>query len=566
MIIPDYSTLTGGAVVEKSIAIHYPEFHQYILNNYPEIPWKEKLYWYYNKLQTRPVCQTCGKATEFVNIKEGYRQYCCRTCMNRDPKKREQVKQTNIERYGGVAPACSAEVKNKAKRTNLKLYGVENAMQNKDIAKKSHDTNIERYGGCGNASVVLLDRYKQTNFDRYGAENVMQSQFGKTKIQDTLRDRYGVSHQSKIPTVIDKIIATRKAHTCEKYEDVLSISNEDIWTCKCPHPDCNKCQEKIYIVRGSIYRDRKRDHTEPCTKLLKECDVKTSGTSIELFVRNILDEIHISHVDNDRSSIKPKELDILIPNKKIAIECNGIQSHCYPYKEPSYHYRKYIACQKEGLQLLTIWQDQIERHPDIVKSIILSKLGIYDERIYARKCDVVEIDPKTCCQFLDQHHIQGRTSAKVHLGLKYRDVLVGVMTFGLKRGCSGDNKAQTDVWELSRFCVKQNTQIVGGAAKLISYFIKHYNPKTIYSFSSNDISDGSLYKALGFIENGQNQSYWYVDIKSMKRYHRSSFTKDAIVRRGWKDSKEGWIESEVVTEHGYFQIFDSGQTKWVLNL
>ena len=564
MIIPSYSSLTAGAAAEKSIKIRYPEFYQYLAKTYPDLSWREKLYWYFHQLTEYPVCPVCGSKTSFVNIKEGYRTYCCRTCMNRDPNKQERVRITCNEKYGGDAPACSSDIQNKMRQTNLERYGAENAMQNKSVSQKSHDTNVKKYGGCGNASVELLDKYKQTNLSKYGAENVMQTELGQTRLKETLVQKYGVAHPSQIEGVVDKIARSRRNRTLNKYDDVISISDADIWVCKCPHPECTRCIEKTYEVRGSVYRDRKRDHTERCTRLLKECNTRTSGTSIELFIRNILDEIGVSYVCNDKTIICPKELDLVIPDKHIAIECNGIQSHYYPYKEPSYHYKKYLACKQKGVQLLTIWQDQIENRPDVVRSIVRSKLGIYDRRIYARKCEVVELEPSVCCKFLDNNHIQGRTSAKVHLGLLYEGDIVCVMTFGSKRRCSGNNKSATDEWELSRFCTIMNTQVVGGAAKLLKYFIRHYHPAAIYSFSSNDISGGGLYKTLGFVECGSNQGYWYIDIKSMKRYHRSTFTKDSIVDRGWKDTKDGWTEQEVMLEHGYYQIYDSGQIKWVL--
>lgn len=57
-------------------------------------------------------------------------------------------------------------------------------------------------------------------------------------------------------------------------------------------------------------------------------------------------------------------------------------------------------------------------------------------------------------------------------------------------------------------------------------------------------SDTLLYKALGFekFNNGQT-SYWYIEHGTYKRYHRSTFAKAGIVRRGWKDKVDNtWTE------------------------
>ena len=95
-------------------------------------------------------------------------------------------------------------------------------------------------------------------------------------------------------------------------------------------------------------------------------------------------------------------------------------------------------------------------------------------------------------------------------------------------------KEHKQEWELVRFCNKLNIRVVGGASKLLKYFIKQYNPKSIVSFSMNDISNGDLYKTLGFVTDDKiTQSYWYIDPNTMKRYHRTSFTKQSIVKRGW---------------------------------
>ena len=83
----------------------------------------------------------------------------------------------------------------------------------------------------------------------------------------------------------------------------------------------------------------------------------------------------------------------------------------------------------------------------------------------------------------------------------------------------------------------------------------------------NDISDGNLYKVLGFkSDNTITGSYWYIEPKTYKRYHRTSFTKANIVKMGWRDKVDNtWTESQVMEEQGYYKIHDSGQLKWVWN-
>ena len=170
-----------------------------------------------------------------------------------------------------------------------------------------------------------------------------------------------------------------------------------------------------------------------------------------------------------------------------------------------------------------------------------------------------EVDPKECYSFLNAYHLQGASNSKVRYGLYYKDELVSVMTFGLKRKCMG-GKGE---WELHRYCNKKGVQVVGGASRLFNHFIKAHKPAFIESFSSNDISDGRLYDKLGFdMLKCEYGSYWYID-KDMNRYHRYNFRKDHLIREGFDASKS---ESTIMKERGYYKIFDTGQTKWVKEL
>lgn len=446
MIIPNIENMSGGEFRESHFKLHYPDFYKYIISNFPEdIKFHEKLYWYYNNLSDKPVCKVCGNPVVFENIKKGYRLYCSRKCMNGDPDKISQVKHTNIEKYGGVVPICSENVKRKIKRTNLERYGVENVMQN----PQSHTINTSPE-----------PRVKHKN-----------------------------TYLPQIP----------------------EFEEED--------------------------------------------------TSIELFVQNILNRYNIYYIKNDRNVLNGRELDIYIPTYNIAIECNGIYSHSPKYRDSKYHYNKYSDCLEKGIQLITLWEDQIKNKPDIVESLLLSKLGIFNERIGARECVIKEVDYKTCNNFLNENHIQGACQSKIRLGLYYKDKLVSVMTFGNPIGCSGNKNNKAHI--LKRFCSLKHLQIIGGANKLLSYYINTYQPDIIESFACNDISNGNVYEKLGFTKLQHNSSYWY--IKNMRRYHRSTFTKASIVRMGYKDKVDSsWTEREVMKELGYYRIYDCEQTKYSL--
>ena len=299
-----------------------------------------------------------------------------------------------------------------------------------------------------------------------------------------------------------------------------------------------------------------RNQSTLCTKLLP-IGQTNQGTTIELLIRDILDKYNIEYQTNIRSIILPKELDIYIPSKRIAIECNGIYWHSK--KEPSYHQNKFIECQQKGVQLLTLWEDWIRNKPEIVESIIKSKLGIIKNKVGARKCEVKLVESSVCREFLNKNHIQGFSPSAIKLGLYYNNELVSVMTFSKSRVGIGKNE---DGYELVRFCNKLNTNIIGAASKLLNYFIKQYQPKQIVSYSSNDISNGNLYKVLGFTkENKASTAYWYINQIDFQRYHRFNFRKAKLKEMGY--DTENLTESQIMSELPYWKIYDSGTIRWI---
>ena len=213
-----------------------------------------------------------------------------------------------------------------------------------------------------------MSRKNETVIKKYGSNNPFSSELVKKKIKQTNLERYGVENASMCESIKEKKIKT----SLKNYGDIY-----DTITCKYPDPSYDLCEEKTYM---------------------------------EDFIIKILKEYNIEYIQRDRNVISPKELDIYIPSKKIAIECNGIYWHSYPNKEPNFHIKKFQQCLDQGIQLISIWEDWVKTKPEIVKSIILSKLGIYSRIIYARKCNIVEVPSDICSKFLDENHIQGKTT------------------------------------------------------------------------------------------------------------------------------------------------------------
>lgn len=583
MNTPTLSDLNGAShKTVKYIKAHWPEFYEYLQTLYPNDTLPCQLYMYFNNIPEHPKC-VCGKLLEYRSPKLGFRKFCSIKCATNSEETQLKAKETNQKRYGGTGFASNS-LAQKVNNTNMERYGVENAMNCQEVKEKLENTNIQRYGvkyileseikqleaketqiekygGVGMGSSSIRKKIEHTQIEKYGGVGLQSKSIRDRGKRNNIK-RYGVEYNSQRSDVIEKSKSSRIQSIKKKYPIIQSIEwdgDMKIYICSCPHPEsCNKCSGRFKIFNEQFYR-RIQDGTELCTVLLPYQHPHQSNTSVEVFIKMILEKHNITYIQSDRNNIQPQELDFYIPSHNIGIECNGVRWHSTEYKDSRYHLNKFNTCKQRNIQLLSIWEDWIVNSPKVVESLIINKLGLTPRRIYARKCNIISIPHSQASDFLLSNHIQGPCNASVHYGLMYDGELVSLMSFGKRRPGMG-NKHNPEC-ELLRFCNKLNTSVVGGASKLLKHFMKEHLIQTIVSFSSNDISDGHLYKTLGFKPAGSNLSYWYVG-RNFKRYHRFTFCKAKLVKLGYDPNK---TEKEIMRTLPYYCIYDSGQTKWVLN-
>ena len=96
--------------------------------------------------------------------------------------------------------------------------------------------------------------------------------------------------------------------------------------------------------------------------------------------------------------------------------------------------------------------------------------------------------------------------------------------------------------------------VVGGASKLLKYFIKKENPLEITSYCDLRWSDGSLYEKLGFTLDHVSQSnYFYV--VGNRRKNRFNFRKDRLISEGYDANM---TEHEIMLSRKIYRIYDCG--------
>lgn len=319
-----------------------------------------------------------------------------------------------------------------------------------------------------------------------------------------------------------------------------------------------KCSEnfELWLHNGKI-----QNYVLRCSNCCSK-----SVSSPEHEIRNWLKDNNINYVPQYK--IKTKTIDIVIPDKKLAIEYNGLMDHSFGkskytrfnsalLENRNNHLERTILCETEGLKLIQIFENEWmnKTSKEVWKSIISTNLRI-NERIYARKCEIKEVkDNKLIQSFLNENHLQGYCKSKIKIGLFYNNELVSLMTFGKPRF------SKKYEWELIRFCNKINLSVVGGPSKLFNYFIKTYCPDTIISYCDIRVFSGEMYESLGFrLTHNSEPNYFYV--KGNNVYPRYQYQKHKLSKL-LSDFDVNKSEKENMFDNGYRRIWDCGNKVYV---
>jgi len=261
-------------------------------------------------------------------------------------------------------------------------------------------------------------------------------------------------------------------------------------------------------------------------------------------------------IKGDKKKLNGMEIDILIPSVSLGIEFDGLRWHSEKFKKDRYyHLNKTLECEKKGIKLIHIFEDEWLFKKNIVLKKIENIIGISDvKKIPARKCYCKEIAKTLAEEFLNKNHIQGYSKSSVYIGCFYKESIVGVMTFIGKNG----------IYELNRYATDNSIKLVGGGGKLFSYFIKNYKPIFVKSFLDRRWCyncNNNIYTKLGFkLDKIEKPNYSYTNGHGL-RIHKFNFRKQKLHKK--YGLPLSMTESEMTKELGYDRIWDCGLFKYV---
>jgi DNA-directed RNA polymerase subunit RPC12/RpoP len=511
----------------------------------------------YVKSSTEGFCIVCGNPTKFISFRDGYGKHCSCGCVSRDPNIQKKKTENNVKKYGVKYTSQLKENREKYKETCQQRYGTNNPSSLESVKKKRIDNSREKYGtDYPNQSQEVKDKYKETCNHKYGCTHYSMTEEFKQKCKEAWLEIHGVDNPMKVPSIVEII---RKKEYEKTYHKILSGERTNfqlipLFTFSSFRGVSNRIEYPWFCLKCSTkFEDHIDDgHIPRCPT----CYPPLQGFSkmekeLVEFVKSLNVEV-LENVTNILSN--NRELDLYIPSHNVAIEFDGLYWHSevQGHKDQFYHLKKTEECEAKGIRLLHIFEDEWINKPSIVKSLIRSKLGLSDHKLFARKCEVARISFKDAREFLNENHIQGcGTPSKICYGLAQDFRIVAVMTLAKPRY----NKKYD--YELVRYATLKNYSIVGGFSKLLKAFTDEHNPNYIISYADRRYSAGGVYEKCNFkpIEDSK-PNYFYIE-PDMKRSSRVKYQKHKLgqVLKTFDEKLTEWQNMQL---NGFDRIWDCG--------
>ena len=241
---------------------------------------------------------------------------------------------------------------------------------NPDVRNKTIQTNLKKYGYETNLrSEKIKQKIKQTNIKKYGVDNPSKNLDVKTKITDSHQTKYGKTRQSQ--------------HHISN--DILSKVDDYLWF------------KDQYVNKKKSLTQISKETGVSVTQIAKRAEkfninIVWGRSSYENEIGEFIKSIYSGPIEfNSKKIISPKQLDIFLPEKNIAIEFNGLYWHSEKYKSnENYHAEKFFLCDELNINLIQIWQSEWENHKEAVKSKISKTLGL--NKVVHGKKSIEQID------------------------------------------------------------------------------------------------------------------------------------------------------------------------------
>lgn len=409
-------------------------------------------------------------------------------------------------------------------------------------AERIKQSNILRWLSHEYAHNMALQSRRLWNDSNYIAKQESVREQRNVKISQKMKDIWGdISYRSKYATGID--IQSFLSTSLLKFGDQFDYTNTQFFDWKTKiNVFCSQCSNEIVI------------HPQTHIKLGYCRYCQTSFGQRELYE---MASQYYESVVNDRQVIGPLELDVYVPERKLAIEHHGLYWHSYDYledrSEKYRHQHKWEKCVEKGIKLLQFFDFELTEKKDIVESMISARLGKSSKILYARKLKIAYMDNLSSKNFFDINHLQGHRHASITIGLFEDDKVLMAASFS-PLGSS---------YEIIRMAAAINTTVVGGVSKLISFFINNHNPASITTFADLRYSTGEGYIKSGFklLSITKPNYFYYKGNQKLSRHQCQKHRLEKLLSDGFDPQLS---ESANMFNNGFRRVWDAGSYKLIL--
>lgn len=363
------------------------QLKNYIIENTPLLnnqnyTFVTRISWIVNNITDFPVCPTCKKQYGFnknIRLFRLYNKHCSVQCRNKDKILNQQIK--NTCKLKGKQTAA------KVKATCLKKYNVSNPSQVPEIINKIK-LSLKKVYSNKKSRKKIQQKIKQTSLKKYGVTNYSKTAQFKTHMSNILKgniefiqklnkiryEKYGTTNVFEIPAIRQKQIKQKNDQAYSliltwnqyviplfKREEYVSRSHHKIYKWKCV-----KCNNEFQFQLGKSTNVSNISGYIPACPICYPTHKNYSKKQKQLC--QFCKTYFLTLIENDRNLIKPLQIDINIPQIKLAIQFNGIFWHSIDRKPPLYHLEKTLLCQEKGYRLIHIWENQWENNKEEIKN------------------------------------------------------------------------------------------------------------------------------------------------------------------------------------------------------
>lgn len=275
----------------------------------------------------------------------------------------------------------------------------------------------------------------------------------------------------------------------------------------------------------------------------------------------------------NRTILKPKELDIYLPEHKLAIEYCGEFHHSAGSKEEEQvmrkkHIDKHLACKEQGIRLITLWQTEWQERKYAIQRLLRNAVGKSKGKLMARKCELRKVTNAEAKAFYDRYHPQGGSGHGEHYALLWEGKIVACMRFVLGANDRGAG-AKERTWTLGRYATR--ITVAGAASRLFKAFVDEFNPPEVKSFSDNRMFSGGMYAQLGFTLDEEVREDYVVwspklGILPKPHYQRRMLQKrldEHGVKETFDHKTDPRTEADITYLMGARRLYDCGKKRWV---